>query len=232
MRGVRADEDPASTVEGMAARDSGLPQTDAQFDFGRARRRRALARISARLRLEPSDVNVILPFEEVVAALGRRGERRLGLETISLDSIVGTVDRGPRIRPPLPPHLGPRASALGAHRDRPAQGRGHAADRRLPDRRAALRQGRPPPRLGGAGDGARGDRGLGHRGHHRARRRPRDPARGPAAQEPRAPLLRARAAAGGGAPGDQAVRRVALRGAGGGRGGLGFPRHAGAAASC
>ena len=78
----------------MAARDTGLPQADAQFDFGRARRRRALARISARLRLEPSDVNVILPFEEVVAALGRRGERRLGLETIPLDSIVGTVDRG------------------------------------------------------------------------------------------------------------------------------------------
>ncbi|MGH2763978.1 MAG: chromosome partitioning protein ParB [Thermoleophilaceae bacterium] len=78
----------------MAARDTGLPQTDAQFDFGRQRRRRALSRISARLRREPSDVNMILPFEEVVAALGRRGERRLGLETIALDSIVGTVDRG------------------------------------------------------------------------------------------------------------------------------------------
>jgi hypothetical protein len=78
----------------MAARDTGLPQTDAQFDFGRQRRRRALARISARMRMEPGDVNVILPFEEVVAALGRRGERRLGLQTIELDSIVGTVDRG------------------------------------------------------------------------------------------------------------------------------------------
>ena len=78
----------------MAARDTGLPQTDAQFDFGRQRRRRALARIATRLRGDPSDVNVILPFEEVVAALGRRGERRLGLETIDLDSIVGTVDRG------------------------------------------------------------------------------------------------------------------------------------------
>src|ERR671916_2346343 len=78
----------------MPARDTGLPQADAQFDFGRARRRRALARISARLRLEPSDVNVILPFEEVVGALGRRGERSLGLQTIPLESIVGTVDRG------------------------------------------------------------------------------------------------------------------------------------------
>jgi hypothetical protein len=71
-----------------------MPQTDAQFDFGRARRRRALSRLAARLRREPSDVNVILPFEEVVEALGRRGERSAGLQTIPLDSIVGTVDRG------------------------------------------------------------------------------------------------------------------------------------------
>jgi hypothetical protein len=75
------------------ARDTGLPSADAQFDFGRARRRRALSRLTARLRGEPGDVNVILPFDEVVAALGRRGERRLGLQTIDLDTIVGTVDR-------------------------------------------------------------------------------------------------------------------------------------------
>jgi hypothetical protein len=75
------------------ARDTGLPGTDAQFDFGRARRARALARLTTRLRGQPSDVDVILPFEEVVAALGRRGERRLGLQVVALDSIVGTVDR-------------------------------------------------------------------------------------------------------------------------------------------
>src|ERR671935_2013496 len=75
-------------------RDTGLPESDAQFDFARARRARAIARMAARLRREPSDFEVILPFEEVVAALGRRGERRLGLQTIELDSIVGTVDRG------------------------------------------------------------------------------------------------------------------------------------------
>ena len=75
------------------ARDTGLPSADAQFDFSRARRRRALSRLSQRMRREPSDVNVILPFEEVVAALGQRGERRLGQQTIELDSIVGTVDR-------------------------------------------------------------------------------------------------------------------------------------------
>jgi hypothetical protein len=74
------------------ARDTGLPSADAQFDFSRARRRRALARLSARLR-RADDVNHILPFEEVASALGRVGERRLGLELITLDSIIGTVDR-------------------------------------------------------------------------------------------------------------------------------------------
>jgi hypothetical protein len=74
------------------ARDTGLPSADAQFDFSRARRRRALARLSARLR-RADDVNLILPFEEVAQALGRVGERRLGLELIPLDSIIGTVDR-------------------------------------------------------------------------------------------------------------------------------------------
>ena len=74
--------------------DTGFPQSDAQFDFGRARRGRGLARVGARLRGEPSDVNVILPFEEVVEALGRKGERSLGLQVVDLDSIVGTVDRG------------------------------------------------------------------------------------------------------------------------------------------
>jgi hypothetical protein len=38
-------------------------------------------------------VSVMLPFEEVVAALGRRGETDLGVRQIPLDTIVGTVDR-------------------------------------------------------------------------------------------------------------------------------------------
>ncbi|CAN5582498.1 hypothetical protein BH20ACT19_BH20ACT19_14610 [soil metagenome] len=75
------------------ARDTGFPGTDAQFDFSRARRRRALSRLASTLRREPDDVDVIMPFEEVVEALGRRGQRSLGLQTIELDSIVGTVDR-------------------------------------------------------------------------------------------------------------------------------------------
>ena len=76
----------------MTPRDTGLPSADAESDFSRARRRRALARLAARLR-RADDVDHILPFEEVIRALGRTGERRLGEQTVPLDSIVGTVDR-------------------------------------------------------------------------------------------------------------------------------------------
>jgi hypothetical protein len=73
--------------------DTGFPSSDAQSDFSRARRQAALARLGARLRLGPGDVGLVLPFEEVVEALGRVSERSLGLQTIPLDSIVGTVGR-------------------------------------------------------------------------------------------------------------------------------------------
>jgi hypothetical protein len=73
--------------------DTGFPGQDAQSDFTRARRREVLARLAKRLRREPADVHLVLPFEEVRDALGFRGERYLGLQVIPLDSIVGTVDR-------------------------------------------------------------------------------------------------------------------------------------------
>ena len=73
--------------------DTGLNQLDAETDFQRARRRQVLARLAHRLRGEPDDINLILPFDEVVHALGRTGERSLGLKTIQLASIVGSVDR-------------------------------------------------------------------------------------------------------------------------------------------
>lgn len=53
-----------------------------------------MRRLAGRLRREPDDVNLILPFDEVLEALGKTGERRLGAESIDLDSVVGTVDRG------------------------------------------------------------------------------------------------------------------------------------------
>ncbi len=73
--------------------DTGFPDQDAPRDFSRARRSQRLSALAARLRREPDDIFLALPFDEVVAALGKRGEKRLGLQTIPLDSIVGTVDR-------------------------------------------------------------------------------------------------------------------------------------------
>jgi hypothetical protein len=74
------------------ARDTGFPVADVENDFQRARRRQTLARLSRWLSRAPDDVNLILPFDEVVAALGRVSETSLGLQTIRLDTVVGTVD--------------------------------------------------------------------------------------------------------------------------------------------
>jgi hypothetical protein len=74
-------------------RSTGLASADAQDDFLRARRRLAISRLRRWLRREPGDVDHILPFDEVVAALGRLQERDAGQQLVALDAIVGTVDR-------------------------------------------------------------------------------------------------------------------------------------------
>ncbi|MFC5993981.1 chromosome partitioning protein ParB [Pseudonocardia hispaniensis] len=73
--------------------DTGFSHADAENDFLRVRRRQVLSRLASWLRREPDDISEILPFDEVVTALGRTGERPLGLQVIPLDSIVGSVDR-------------------------------------------------------------------------------------------------------------------------------------------
>ncbi len=72
---------------------TGNPEADAKDDFDQARQREALSRLARWVLRQPDDVNAILPFDEVVVALGRVGERDLGLQPIRIDSIVGTVDR-------------------------------------------------------------------------------------------------------------------------------------------
>ena len=74
-------------------RETGFPTQDAQDDFLRARRRRMFAQLSSLLRLEFGDVSVMLSFDEVVDALGRVGERDLGVTSIAIETIVGTIDR-------------------------------------------------------------------------------------------------------------------------------------------
>jgi hypothetical protein len=71
-----------------------MPSVDAQTDFLRARRRAALGAMVARLRGEPDDVRLVLPYEEVVSALGFVSEHDAGQHIVPLDAIVGTVDRG------------------------------------------------------------------------------------------------------------------------------------------
>ena len=73
--------------------ETGFPSADSRDDFARARRSAVLARLGARLRMREGDVDVLLPFDEVVGALGHRGESSLGRQTVELDSIVGSVDR-------------------------------------------------------------------------------------------------------------------------------------------
>ena len=72
--------------------DTGFPRADVENDFARARRHQALAALAHRLRRQSPDSDRLLPLGEVVGALGWRGERHLGLQTIQLDTIVGTVD--------------------------------------------------------------------------------------------------------------------------------------------
>ena len=72
--------------------DTGLLWVDVEDDFNRARRWQMLARLAGWLRGQPGHVSRILPLDEVVAALGWRGEHYLGLQTIQLDTVTGTVD--------------------------------------------------------------------------------------------------------------------------------------------
>jgi hypothetical protein len=72
---------------------TGLSSVDAQDDFRRARRHAVLGRLARVLTRGRGDVDLILPFDEVVAALGRTGEQDRGLQVVMLDSIVGTTDR-------------------------------------------------------------------------------------------------------------------------------------------
>jgi hypothetical protein len=73
--------------------DTGSPRQDAQDDFTRQRRRRAFERLLHRLRREPQDFDVILPYEEVIAALGYKGETHLGVQLVDIGSIAGSVNR-------------------------------------------------------------------------------------------------------------------------------------------
>ena len=74
-------------------KDSGSPRVDAEYDFMRVRRHQTLSKLATWMRSDPDTVTETLSFDAVVDALGRRGERQLGVKVIPLDQIVGSVDK-------------------------------------------------------------------------------------------------------------------------------------------
>lgn len=73
--------------------DTGFPESDAIADFARERRRQSRAKLASRLRIQRQDPLAIPRLDNVLAGLGRLSERDIGLQSIPLQSIVGTVDR-------------------------------------------------------------------------------------------------------------------------------------------
>jgi hypothetical protein len=70
--------------------DSGSPRTDASYDFNRARRRQAMAKLLSRLRREDP---LSLSYEDVIAAAGYVSERDVGFAVVPLENVVGSLDR-------------------------------------------------------------------------------------------------------------------------------------------
>ena len=111
-------------------RSTGLPSADARDDFTRARRRAAWAQVIARLSGRPGDVDLLLPYDEVVAALGRREIVR-----------AGSADRR-RWTPSSARPTGPAASTGTSGRPAAAAGTLRAA-RRCRPARGVVPAGRP-----------------------------------------------------------------------------------------
>jgi hypothetical protein len=72
--------------------ETGFPRADVENEFLRMRRRQFLSRLVRHVRRSSADADTLLLLDDVVEALGRRGERHLGLQTISVNSIVGSLE--------------------------------------------------------------------------------------------------------------------------------------------
>ena len=88
---------------------SRIPPGGVENDFLRARRHQVLAMLAHRLPGQPYDRDRLLRLDEVTGALGWRGERQLGLQTIPLDTIVGTAEQ----RRDFDRHSGPPPAGCG-----------------------------------------------------------------------------------------------------------------------
>ena len=72
--------------------DTGFPLADVENDFLRARRQQVAARLANWIQHRPEGANRLLLLAEVAGMLGTHSERPLGLQSIPLATIVGTLD--------------------------------------------------------------------------------------------------------------------------------------------
>lgn len=73
--------------------DSGFVAADAERDLRRMRRHRAWTQLSGRLQGSSGRGNGLLVFDDVAAALGATARHDLGLQSVDIDTIVGSVGR-------------------------------------------------------------------------------------------------------------------------------------------
>lgn len=72
--------------------ETGFPQADVEDEFLRARRHHALGEIGRRLRHQPAAAGRLRALDAAIPVSGQRGGRYRGLQTIRLDTIVGTAE--------------------------------------------------------------------------------------------------------------------------------------------
>lgn len=73
--------------------DTGFVAADAERDFRRMRRQSRWSRLASRLRLICGERTQLSSFADVVAGLGATARHDLGLQSVDLDTIVGSVGR-------------------------------------------------------------------------------------------------------------------------------------------
>lgn len=103
--------------------DTGFPKADAEADFLKVRRQQRMSGLARRMR---GDEERVLALDEVLKAVGNRGEQSLGVQSIPVERIVGSVDKVREFDPSF----------------RPTSGRNRARWERLAE---AVRRGQPIP---------------------------------------------------------------------------------------
>ncbi|GGB64836.1 hypothetical protein N798_04780 [Knoellia flava TL1] len=105
------------------ASDTGFPRADAEADFLKVRRQQRMSGLARKMR---GDEGRVLALDEVLKAVGNRGEQSLGVQSIPVERIVGSVDKVREFDPSF----------------RPTSGRNRARWERLAE---AVRRGQPIP---------------------------------------------------------------------------------------